>query len=166
MPINWIAVFVSALFPLIIGSVWYHPKVLGGAWMNASGMTPEKVKEANIIKIMLVSLVLGVFIAMIVATSVIHQAHIFSLMVNEPGFGKPDSKIGVYLANFMKLYGNHFRTFGHGAFHGTLMGLLLVTPIISVMAMYERRGFKYIAIQGGYWIVTLAAMGALICGWK
>jgi len=166
MPVNWIAVLVSALFPLIIGAVWYHPKVFGKAWMDASGTSMEKASEANIPKIMIISLVLGLFMALVLTSTVVHQMHVFSLMVKQPGFGKPDSQIGIWLANFMKQHGGSFRTFQHGAFHGTAVGLLLVTPVISVMSMYERRGFKYIAIQGGYWTLSFAAMGALICGWQ
>jgi len=29
--------------------------------------------------------------------------------------------------------------------------------------MFERRGFKYIAIHGGYWMLTLGLMGGIIC---
>ncbi|HRN41812.1 MAG TPA: DUF1761 family protein [Vicingus sp.] len=29
--------------------------------------------------------------------------------------------------------------------------------------MFERKGFKYIAINSGYWIITLGLMGGVIC---
>ncbi len=38
---------LSALIPLVIGAMWYNPKVFGTAWMNASGITPEMGKGAN-----------------------------------------------------------------------------------------------------------------------
>ena len=36
-----------AFIPLIIGSIWYNPKVFGTAWMQESGMTEEKAKQMN-----------------------------------------------------------------------------------------------------------------------
>ena len=65
----------------------------------------------------------------------------------------------------MAKYGNNFRTFSHGAVHGVLAGLFFVLPVMGTNAMFERKGFKYIAINVGYWIVTLAIMSGIVCGW-
>ena len=35
----------------------------------------------------------------------------------------PNSEISLWLKNFMDQYGQNFRTFKHGAFHGTLSGI-------------------------------------------
>jgi hypothetical protein len=43
---------------------------------------------------------------------------------------------------------------------------MLVLPILSINAMFERKGFKYIAINAGYWIITLGLMGGIICGFS
>lgn len=32
-----------------------------------------------------------------------------------------------------------------------------------INALFERRGFKYIAIHTGYWLITLAIIGGLMC---
>ena len=37
-------------------------------------------------------------------------------------------------------------------------------PIISTIALFERKSAKYIFVNAGYWIVTLAVMGSLLCG--
>jgi hypothetical protein len=42
-------------------------------------------------------------------------------------------------------------------------GLTLALPIIGINALFERRGFKYIAINVGYWVVSMAIMGGIIC---
>lgn len=47
MAINWMAILVAAFIPTVIGFIWYNPKVLGNAWMQAAGMTEEKMKGAN-----------------------------------------------------------------------------------------------------------------------
>ena len=43
MELNWIAVALTALVPMVVGFVYYHPQVLGGPWMRANGLTPESI---------------------------------------------------------------------------------------------------------------------------
>ena len=45
--INFIAVLVAAIVPMIMGFIWYNPKTLGTAWMKAAEVTEEKMKGAN-----------------------------------------------------------------------------------------------------------------------
>ena len=59
MEINWIAIAVSALIPLVIGAIWYNPKVLGKAWMQASGVTEEQVQSGNMLVIFGLTYVFG-----------------------------------------------------------------------------------------------------------
>ena len=42
-----LAVVLSAISSFIIGGLWYSPALFGKAWMAASGMTEEKIKEGN-----------------------------------------------------------------------------------------------------------------------
>ena len=106
------------------------------------------------------------FVAMAMNFMVIHQMHLASVLMNETGFGKPGSEIDLFLSDFIQKYGNNFRTFKHGAFHGTIGGIMLALPIIGVNALFERKGFKYIAINAGFWIVCFALMGGIICAWQ
>ena len=41
MAFNWLALFVAALIPLLIGFVYYHEAVFGKTWMRESGVTPD-----------------------------------------------------------------------------------------------------------------------------
>jgi hypothetical protein len=161
---NLLIVLAAAVIPLIIGFIWYHPKVFGTAWMKASGVNPEEGgKKPNMALIFSLTFVLSFLIAFGIQFMVIHQFSVFSILANEPGIMDPNSDIGKWLTEFMAKYGNNFRTFKHGMLHGTMSGLLFVTPIIAINAMFERKGFKYIAINGGYWIVSMMLMGGLIC---
>ncbi len=45
--INFLILLAADVVPLIIGFVWYNPKVFGTAWMKARDMTEEKAKWAN-----------------------------------------------------------------------------------------------------------------------
>ena len=88
-----------------------------------------------------------------------HQWGAFSLVGGDPELAKPSFEA------FMNDYGTAFRTFKHGALHGSMFGLFGALPIIGTIALFERKSAKYIFVNSGYWIVTLAVMGAIICGW-
>ena len=76
---------------------------------------------------------------------------------------KEGSEVMNRLDTLMLEFGDRFRTFKHGALHGTLIGLLFVTPILGTIALFEQKSFKYVAINGGYWVITLALMGGVLC---
>ena len=48
---NFPAILVAGISALVVGFIWYNPKVFGGAWMKAAGMTDEQVKGGNMAKI-------------------------------------------------------------------------------------------------------------------
>ncbi|WP_299130053.1 DUF1761 domain-containing protein [uncultured Winogradskyella sp.] len=158
MELNVLAIVVSAIVPLIIGSIWYNPKVLGTPWMKASGMTEEKIKTGNIAVIFGVTLVLSFMLAFTVNGMVIHQ-----VAAQQLAFSNPDAES---FKAFMAEFGNVHRSYGHGALHGAIGALFFVLPVLGINALFERKGYKYILINVGYWVVTLAVMGAILCGWK
>jgi len=161
--INFYIVFIAALIPLAVGFIWYNPKVFGNTWMKASDMTPEKGKGANMPLVFGLTYVFSVLIAMILLSITIHQLHLYSIFASDPSIDDPNSEVRMIIAGFMEKYGTNFRTFKHGAFHGIVAGILFALPIMGINALFERRGFKYIAINTGYWIVSLALMGGVVC---
>jgi hypothetical protein len=163
---NWIAILVAALIPTVVGFIYYNPKVVGTAWMKAADMTEEKIQGANMGIIFGVSLILSIMLSLFLTSVVIHQVHLQSLLMNEPGFGDASSEIGQLLAEMDSKYGDNFRTFQHGALHGAIAGLFFVLPVLGTNALFERKGFKYIAINACYWIITIALMGGIICAWQ
>lgn len=158
MELNYLAIVVAAIVPLIIGAVWYNPKVLGTAWMKASGMTEEKIKSGNIPVIFGITLVLSFMLAFTVNGMVIHQVGATQL-----AYSNPDAES---FQAFMAEFGNMHRSFGHGALHGAIGAIFFVLPVLGINALFERKGWKYILINVGYWTVTLTIMGAIVCGWK
>jgi hypothetical protein len=44
--------------------------------------------------------------------------------------------------------------------------VLFVLPIIPINGFFEQKSWKYILITGGFWIVSLTIIGAIIHGWK
>ena len=77
--------------------------------------------------------------------------------------GEPENAKASFEA-FMADYGHAHKSFGHGALHGGMFGVLGALPIIGTIALFERKSAKYIFVNAGYWIVTLAVMGAILCG--
>ena len=159
---NWIMLLIAALVPVLVGIIWYSPFIFGKAWMNASGLTPERLKNINRPMMMLVAFIFGLMISLSLMSLVIHQNHINSLFMSTPGFGEAGSEVQTLIDGIMEKYGKNFRTFKHGALHGVIAALFFALPVVGMSALFERRGFKYIAIHTGFWIVSLAIMGGII----
>ena len=70
-----------------------------------------------------------------------------------------------WLESSRKLYGENFRTFKHGALHGTIAGIFFALPVFGIIALFERRSWKYVLIHLGFWVITLALMGGVLCQW-
>lgn len=164
--LNWTIIIVAALVPSITGMVWYHPKVFGTAWMNLSGLSEAKLKGGNMAIMMALSLLFSFFLALSLNPIVIHQMGVYSVLAGEPGIKDPTSEVSVFLSTFMDRYGYNFRTYKHGAFHGTLVGIFMIMPVLAINGLFERKPAKLIIIHAAYWIFTLATMGALICHFK
>lgn len=163
MALNPLIWALAALVPMVIGFVWYGPKTFGNAWMKAAGVTEESLKGGNMVLIFGLSYLFSFFLASAISGMVIHQNHVFSTLANETGFGEEGTAIMTYFNDFMAKYGNNFRTFKHGTFHGFISGVTIALPIIAVNALFERKGGKYIAINAGFWVVCMTLMGGIIC---
>jgi hypothetical protein len=159
---NFLIVLLAALIPMVLGFIWYNPKVFGTAWMNAAGITEDKMKGANMAVIFGVSFLLAYMLAFNMQFVTIHQWG-FRSMLDPKTLGDPTMGNGKVFADLMEKYGHNFRTFRHGALHGALAGVFMGIPILGTNALFERKGFKYIAINCGYWIVCLALMGGVVC---
>ncbi len=156
--VNVWAIPLAAIAALVVGFIWYNPKVFGNAWMKASGMTEEKMKGGNMLVIFGLALLFAAMLASALMQMTNHQWGAQSLVGGDPLTALPS------YAAFMADYGTAFRTFEHGALHGALAGLFVALPIIGTNALFEHKGAKYILINAGYWVVTLTVMGAILCG--
>ena len=90
----------------------------------------------------------------------------FSMMMDAEGKQLLSDHSSAFYGHVKAVYdqcSGSFHTFKHGAFHGALLGIFTILPIIATGAMFERKGFKYIAINAGYWILCLTIMGAIVC---
>lgn len=53
-----------------------------------------------------------------------------------------------------------------GATAGALAGVGWVWPGIATVALFERRSWAYILVNGGYWAASFVVMGAILGGWR
>lgn len=155
---------VAAFAALAVGFVWYNPKVFGNAWMQSIGKTQEELAAGtNMAKMMGLTFFFSFLVALFLHPITIHQFGLSSLLQDlNPN---RDGKIEVLLNGSAVDYTNKFRSFKHGALHGAIASLFFALPIIGTNAIYERRGAKYIFINTGYWFITMAIMGGIVCAW-
>ncbi len=158
MSVNFPALVVASLITLFIGFIWYHPKVFGTAWMKETGMTEEKAKQGNLIKIFGLTLLYSFLISFMLTQIVNHEIG----ALQAAGGNINDSA----LKEFLKVHHGKFLTFKHGLLHGIIAGVLFAFPVIAINSLFEQKSWKYILINAGYWIIALGIMGAVICGWQ
>ncbi len=160
MEINFLALLAAAASTLVIGFIWYNPKVFGTIWMKESGTTEDKMKGANMALIFGMAVFYAFLMAMVLQFLTIHQWGAIGMIGGDAANAKPS------FTAFMNDYGTAFRTFKHGMLHGFIAGLFLALPIVGTNALFERRSWKYTLISGGYWIICFMVMGGIICAWK
>lgn len=161
--LNFPILALAAIVPLLVGFIWYHPKVFGTAWMQAAGVTPEQGKDVNMLKVFGLTFILSLMLAMVLQVMVVHQFSLYSVVADTVKPGDTTSPDGIWLKNALDTYGTKFRTFKHGTFHGFIAGLFLFLPIVGVNALFERKSAKYIFINTGFWTVCAMIMGGIIC---
>jgi hypothetical protein len=162
---NPIVILGTGLVPLIVGFLWYNNSFgFGKAWMAEIGTNEEELqRNFSPLKVFGLAYVFGVFLATALMPMTIHQMGLTSMVMDVEGLKDTNSEVSKAFAYLMENYGQNFRTFKHGAFHGIIYSIFLVLPIIGINALFERRSWKYIFIHLGFWVITLALMGGLIC---
>ncbi|MEN8856662.1 MAG: DUF1761 domain-containing protein [Flavobacteriaceae bacterium] len=164
METNFLIFALAALIPLIMGFIWHGPLLFQNAWMKQLGFTEESLKGGNMALIFILCYVFSFLMAFFLQFIVIHQTGVYSSLM-ESGATELSGDALTYYNDFMAKYGTNYRTFKHGALHGTLSGIFFILPVLATQAMFERKTVKYVAINAGYWIVTIALMGGIICQW-
>jgi hypothetical protein len=153
---------LTALFPLLFGFIWYHPKVLGKPWMEGAGLTEESAKTMNMPLVFGLTYVFSFLIAISLHSLTIHQMGAGALLQPSAGYIDPPGASEA-ITSGLELFKDKFRSFKHGALHGALAGVFFILPVIAIDSMFGRKNWKYILINAGYWIISLAVMGGIVC---
>ncbi|QQR88242.1 MAG: DUF1761 domain-containing protein [Flavobacteriales bacterium] len=161
MQVNWLVQLLAALVPMLVGMIWYNPKVFGTAWMNAAGMTDEKIKGANMPVIYGISLVMAFLFGLAYKILADHGTMFdaFFRPVMEHGMGiDATTAFGTELKGHIDAYVARYSSWTHGLAHSVILSVVVVLPIIVTNALFERKSFKYMMVNWGYWAVTIALM--------
>ena len=161
MEINFIALLLAAIVTLVVGFIWYNPKVFGTIWMKENNLTIEQLRTGNMLKIFGFTYIFSVMITMTLMSLTIHQSGAVGMVGGPPLIASAKPSFQAFMAD----YGMVYRTFKHGALHGFISGLFFALPVIGINGLFERKSWKYIFVHAGYWIVTLTLMGGIICAY-
>lgn len=159
MEINFIALLVAAIVTLVVGFIWYHPKVFGTIWMRENNFTAEELKKGNMLKIFGLTYLFSLMITMTLMSLTIHQSGAIGMVGGPPSLDSVKPSFTAFMAD----YGTAYRTFKHGALHGFMSGLFFAFPLIGINGLFERKSWKYILIHAGFWAVCLTLMGGIVC---
>jgi hypothetical protein len=72
----------------------------------------------------------------------------------------------IMAANLAAFLAGPDTTVAWGATAGLLAGLGWVALGIAVVALFERRSWTYILVNGGYFVVAFTVMGAILGAWR
>lgn len=158
---NFLVLIGASFVPMILGYIWFHPKAFGGdTWYDLAGLTGDDRSDVSPVKL-LSTMLLNFLIAFGLYSLVVHQFATFNMVGGDIELLKSGTP-----AAFLAEYGQTFRTFGHGAFHGIFPGtLMFVVPVLGYVTIFEKKSFKYFLVYLGYWAISLALMGGILCQW-
>lgn len=136
--INWLAVLVAGISAFVTGGIWYSPGLFGKAWMKDSQLTEEEIKKGNKGKIFGFTLIFSLLMAVNLA--------MFLQDPKSAGCG-PVTDIS------------------WGMTAGFLAGIWSFCAI-AIHSLFELKSWRLILINGGYSVVALVLMGAIIGAWR
>ena len=135
--VNYIAVLVAGLIPMLVGSVWYGP-LFGKKWMELMDLTEEEIKASfNPAKSYGVTLVF----ALVTSFVLVHVLNAWS-----DAYGVSGSMVGI-----------------QGAFW---MWLGFVVTISWQQVAFSGQKLELWLLNISYNLVTLCGMGALLGAWR
>lgn len=136
--VNYIALFLAGVASMAVGYLWYSPVLFGKQWMKMSGLTEAKLEEAkkDMPKTYFSSYLLSIVMAYVLT-------HVMTMSMSY--FGYSALQTGLTSAFWMWLG--------------------FVMPVQATAVLYgENKNWTLFAINTGYQLVGLLAMGAVL-GW-
>ena len=157
----------AALVPVLLGFIWYAPFVFGNILKKANGNADKPAQSAGRMGLGLLFTFAGSYYiaSHVLGSIVIHQHGLYGMLAGNPDVHTPGTELYNTVQGLMDKYGNNYRTFKHGALHGSFTGLYLVFPILGIIAIFEPKSIAWVVIHSLYWIACLAIMGGIICAY-
>lgn len=144
--INFLAIAVAALVPTVLGFFYYHKNIMGGIWMRSLGKTEEELQDGfNMPVAMIVGYIMSFFLAFVV-DALVEMTH---KTVSDSG----------------ELIFGSTHTFGHGAYHGMFLGLLIAMPVLITNGIFERKSWSNMLVNVLFWVITIAVVAGIVDAW-
>lgn len=141
VPINYLAVVVSAVVMFALGGLWYGP-LFGKPWMESMGWSPEKLKEmqAGGQKGMALNYCLQAIGSLLMAFVLAHALYFASTAMHVSGVPA-------------------------GLMAGFWNWLGFIVPVTVGVVLWDGKPWKLWFINAGYYLVGLLCMGAILAIW-
>lgn len=130
--INYLAVVVATFASMILGVIWYAPRVFGKEWMKLVGLTKEDAKDNRGAPMLL--MLIGSLVTAYV------------------------------MAHFVGFTGS--KTLADGLRTGAWIGIGFVFTAAMGESIFSHKPARLLAITGGYQVVNLMMIGAILAAWQ
>jgi len=160
---NWFMIPVAAWVPLIIGFIYYHPKVFGSLLSRLTGEPIDQVTGNRTIGRLILIYVFSLLWAYLLTFATIHQSAIFQLFFMDPSLADANSEYNQFIAEFMSKYGERHRSFGHGLVHGSENGFVWGIGLLGVTTILQGKPLKPMWIHLGFIVLCCSLMAGLLC---
>lgn len=131
--VNYFAIPIAAFASFLAGGIWYG--ALSKPWLDAAGMTPEKIREAHRGQVIPWAFVIAVIAQLLMA---------------------------LVLAGVMGHLGPGQVTLHNGLICGGLAWLGFVITTLSTNHAFQEQPAKLTLIDGLHWLLVLLIQGAVI----
>jgi hypothetical protein len=141
VPINYLAVLVSAIVMAVLGSLWYGP-LFGKQWITLMDFDPKKVGE-------------------------VQKAGIGAMWKSYATMALGSLVASFVLAHFVIFANAYMGSSGvtGGLTTGFWTWLGFIAPVTLGTVLWEGKSWKLWTLNTGYYLVGLLIIGALLSSW-
>ena len=139
VPINNLAVLVSAIVSMVLGFLWYGP-LFGKTWMSLSGITPDKIEAAKA-KGMTKGYILSFIGSLLMAYVLAHSLFFASFYLKVSGISA-------------------------GLMAGVWNWLGFIAPVTLGSVLWDGKPWKLWFLNNAYYLVNLLIMGIILVSWQ
>lgn len=143
-------ILFAGIVSVVIGVVWYHPRVLGTWWMRYSGITPEEAERGKGVLWMRYSGITPETVER--GKKRIHVTALIALLA---------SMLAAYALNRFGIAAEVFDIAGAVKL-ATLSWAGLVAPALLGAVLWEQKSVFFYLINSLYWLVALIAMAIVL----
>lgn len=134
VPVNYLAVVLSAIAMVVLGALWYGP-LFGKKWRAYMGFTEESMKNMSMTPLMAMS---------IMALAALVMSFVLSHVL-------------VFASTYMKVSGA-----SAGLSSAFWMWLGFIVPVTLGVVLWEGKSWGLWVLNAGYYLVSLVIAGALL----